>query len=137
MWYNARMRFGKRHRFGLRAVAAFAAAVVGFAAVARGAELCLCEDDPDGCGHACHECGAPMPDGFTSADSCHHLDFDCADLSVSDTSVALPEVPALSVAVEPLALSVRRTGILVPCATAPPGLTSYGCSRLRLLCPRS
>lgn len=131
------MRFGKRYNPVACVVAAFAAAVIGFAAVARGAELCFCEPDPDGCGHACHECGAVVPDGISHDEGCHHLELDAADLVVADTSVALPVLTA-SVVLTPfrIALSVHRD-VRVPYAAGPPGPRLYLSHRFCVLCPRS
>ena len=137
MCYNVGMRFGKRQNPVVRVVAAFAAAVIGFAAVARGAELCLCDPDPDGCGHACHECGAAVPDGISHDEGCHHLEFGATDLTVADTSVALPVLMAASVLPPlPIAWPVPRKA-LVPDAAGPPGPPLYLSHRFCVLCPRS
>ena len=135
--YNIVMRFGKRHNPVVCVVAAFVAAIIGFAAVARGAELCFCESDPDGCGHACHECGAAVPDGISHDEGCHHLELDETDLVVADTSVSLPVLMA-SVVQTPLGtmLSVHRD-VRVPSAAGPPGPRFYLSHRFCVLCPRS
>ena len=82
-----------------KAAAVVMAAVASFVAVARGSELCLCDEDPDGCGHACHECGVPAPDGVSDGDGCVHLDVPSIDLASSDPVVRLSGVWLAPVAI--------------------------------------
>ena len=131
------MRFGKSQNPVVRVVAAFAAAVIGFAAVARGAELCHCDPDPDGCGHACHECGAAVPDGISHDEGCRHLELDAADLTVADTSVALPVLMASAAFVPSVIVLPVSHDLLVPHAAGPPGPPLYLSHRFCVLCPRS
>ena len=131
------MRFGKRHSSAVRVVAAFAAAVTGFAAVVRGAELCLCDPDPDGCGQPCHVCGAADPEGISQDEGCHHLELDAADLAIAETSVVWPVLPeSASVIPAAVALPVLRK-VPVPHAAGPPGPRLYLSHRFCVLCSRS
>ena len=112
-------------------------AVASFVAVARGSVLCLCDEDPDDCGHACHECGRPATDGIAHADDCLHLDVAAVDLASVDGGVQLPVVfPAPRVIPQAVVLSSVGHDV-VPCATSPPsGLSVYRSYSTRLF-PRS
>lgn len=119
-----------------KAAAVLMTAVVSFVAVGRGEVLCLCDEDPDDCGHACHECGAPVSDGISGGEDCLHLDVASADLVVTEEGVrlpcvsAMPETPSFAVVVAPSAPEVS------PCATSPPRVPSF-CSYSHRLFPRS
>ena len=56
-------------------VAIVAACFTAFAAICYGRTLCLCSDDPDGCGEPCHVCCEEAPDGLLAAESCDHISF--------------------------------------------------------------
>ena len=49
--------------------------------------VCLCSDDPDGCGEHCHVCGEVFPDGLSAADPCNHFSFSNVDFWTKDESV--------------------------------------------------
>ena len=49
--------------------------------------VCLCSDDPDGCGEHCHVCGEVFPDGLSAADPCNHFSFSNVDFWTRDESV--------------------------------------------------
>ena len=69
--------------------------------------FCLCDEDPDGCGHACHvcveerapagdACGGCGHDHLSSADEdCHHLTIEAGDLALVSGDVTIPTVAAL------------------------------------------
>ena len=119
------------------AAAVVMAAVASFVAVARGAELCLCDEDPDGCGHACHECGVPAPDGLSDGDECLHFDVSSVDLASSDPVVRLSGVWLAPVAIPH---DVRFAALeleALPCATGPPLDLSAFCRYSLRLMPRS
>ena len=95
-------------------------AVASFVAVARGSVLCLCDEDPDDCGHACHECGRPATDGIAHADDCLHLDVAAVDLVSVGGGVRLPVVSFASRAIL-ASVVLSSVGLEVePCATSPP-----------------
>lgn len=131
------MLFRGRQSLAVRVAAAFAAALVAFAAVARGAELCLCNPDPDNCGHVCHDCGASAPAGISHAEGCHHLAFAAIDVENADAVVPLPSAP------QPQAFAVARgvgpleREVPVPCAASPPERVFSICRSICRLCPRS
>lgn len=112
-------------------------AVASFVAVARGSVLCLCDEDPDDCGRACHECGRPATDGIASAEDCLHLDVAAIDLAFADGGVRLPAVffaPRLI----PQTVVLSSVGLeIVPCATSPPPWLSVYSSYSTRLFPRS
>lgn len=111
--------------------------VASFVAVARGSVLCLCDEDPDDCGHACHECGRPMTDGIARADDCLHLDVAAIDLASADGGVRLPVVFFAPRAIPPSVVLSSFGHDVVPCATSPPpGLSVYSSYSTRLF-PRS
>ena len=112
-------------------------AVASFVAVARGSVLCLCDEDPDDCGRACHECGRPMTDGIAHADDCLHLDFTAVDLASAAGGVRLPVVFFAPRAIPQTAVLSTVVSDVVPCATSPPpGLSVYSSYSTRLF-PRS
>ena len=119
-----------------KAAAVLMTAVVSFVAVARGEVLCLCDEDPDDCGHACHECGAPVSDGISGGEDCLHLEVASADLVVAKEGVrlpcvsAMPEAPAFVVVMAPPVSEVPLR------ATSPPRLPMF-CSYSHRLFPRS
>ena len=120
-----------------KAAAVVMAAVASFVAVARGAELCLCEEDPDGCGHACHECGVPVPDGVSESDACLHLDIPSVDLASSDPVVRLPSVWLVSAAIPHVVrFAAFELEVLPRAAGPPPELPAFCRYSIRLM-PRS
>ena len=112
-------------------------AVASFVAVARGSVLCLCDEDPDDCGHACHECGRPTPDGIASEDHCLHLDVSAVDLAPADGAVRLPVVFFAPQAIPQTVVLSTVGSDFVPCATSPPPWTSAYRSYSTRLFPRS
>ena len=70
-------------------------------------QFCLCDEDPDDCGHACHvcveertpavdDCGGCGHDHLSAADEdCHHLTIEAGDLTLVSSDVAIPTVAAL------------------------------------------
>ena len=69
-------------------------------------KFCLCDEDPDDCGHVCHvcveertpavdTCGGCGHDHLTAADEdCHHLTIEAGDLTLVSGDVAIPMVAA-------------------------------------------
>lgn len=112
-------------------------AVASFVAVARGSVLCLCDEDPDDCGHACHECGRPTSDGIASEDHCLHLDVSAVDLASADGAVRLPVVFFAPQAIPQTVVLSTVGSDVVPCATSPPPWTSAYRSYSARLFPRS
>lgn len=124
---------------GVKKAAVVALAVaMSFFVVGRGAYLCLCDEDPDGCGHACHECGTPQTDGLSAGDDCLHLELPAADLAVADKGVSLPLPVAASfeVPAAPPVPSVTHNGV-PPCETSPPCRRCGYCCYSNRLYPRS
>lgn len=120
--------------------AAAMAAVASFVAVARGEVLCLCDEDPDGCGEPCHECHEGEPshtDGLSEPDTCAHLDLSATDLTRSEVKVRLPtaELAPLPAVLAPVTVSRRRVSI--PCQTSPPDKSRTFCRFSFRLMPRS
>ncbi len=112
-------------------------AVASFVAVSRGSVLCLCDEDPDDCGHACHECGRPATDGIASEDHCLHLDVTAVDLASVGGGVRLPVVFFAPRTIPQVAVLSTAGSDVVPCATSPPpGLSAYSSYSARLF-PRS
>ena len=112
-------------------------AVASFVAVARGSVLCLCDEDPDDCGRACHECGGPTADGIARADDCLHLDVAAVDLAAVGGGVRLPGVFHAPKAI-PQVVVLSAVGLdVVPCATSPPPWLSVYSSYSTRLFPRS
>ena len=64
------------------------AVVSSFVCCTRGMAICLCDDDPDNCGEACHECHDEH-----SEEECIHLEFSAVDQNVATTTISfqLPE----------------------------------------------
>ena len=112
-------------------------AVASFVAVARGSVLCLCDEDPDDCGRACHECGRPRTDGIAHADDCLHLDFTAVDLASAAGGVRLPVVFFAPRAIPQSAVLSTVVSDVVPCATSPPPWPSVYSSCSTRLFPRS
>ena len=95
--------------------------------------FCLCDEDPDGCGHACHVCaeertpavdvcGGCGHDHLSSADAdCHHLTIEAGDLTLVSGDVAIPVVaaPIAFIAVECRG-NALSTHVLLFDSTAPP-----------------
>ena len=126
--------FSKRTR---RFAAVVMMAVASFVAVARGSVLCLCDEDPDDCGRACHECGRPRTDGIAHADDCLHLDFTAVDLASAAGGVRLPVVFFAPRAIPQVVVLSTVGSDVVPCATSPPPWPSVYSSCSTRLFPRS
>lgn len=115
------------------------ASVVSFVAVVRGEALCFCDEDPDDCGQACHECGTSVPEGLCESQGCQHLEL-TIDLAMTDDGVALTSTddatsaPLLTVLLHPFG-----NGFAVLRTTSPPlpRLESPYCSCSSRLFPRS
>ena len=120
-----------------RFAAAVMMAVASFVAVARGSVLCLCDEDPDDCGHACHECGRPTTDGIAHADDCLHLDVTAVDLALAAGGVRLPLVFLVPRAIPQCVVLSTIGSDVVPCATSPPPRPSVYRSYSTRLFPRS
>lgn len=102
--------------------------------------VCLCDEDPDGCGRACHVCVEERPAAVTTdcagtaesaslsaAEDCRHLVIEVGDLSSSADEVQIPMVAAT---VDFSSVACRRLsppGALRFDSTAPPD--SGGCYR--------
>ena len=68
--------------------------------------FCLCDEDPDDCGHACHvcveertsaidACGGCGHSHLSAADEdCHHLTIEAGDLTLASDDVAIPKIAA-------------------------------------------
>lgn len=120
-----------------KTAAALMAAVASLVAVARGEVLCLCDEDPDDCGHACHECGVPVPDGVADADACLHLEIASPDVVAADDGDILPTVVGGSVTAIPIAMAPRLAPVVIPRETSPPPRLPVYCSYSIRLFPRS
>ena len=122
----------------MRKAAAVVMAAVAFSVAAvRGAELCLCDEDSDGCGQACHECGVPASDGVSDDGGCLHLDGSSVDPAPANTGVRLPVVWFSPVAVPyDVRLAVSEPESL-PCAIGPPSELPAFCRYSVRLMPRS
>lgn len=112
-------------------------AVASFVAVARGSVLCLCDEDPDDCGRACHECGVPRADGIAHADDCLHLNVAAVDLALAAGGARLPVVSLAPQAIPQIAVLSTVGSDVVPCATSPPPWLSVYSSYSTRLFPRS
>ena len=132
------MQFVGRGKWAKRFAVIVMMAVASFVAVARGSVLCLCDEDPDDCGHACHECGGgPTSDGISHAENCLHLEVAAVDLATADGGVRLPIVfHALRAIAQPVVLPTVGSDV-VPCATSPPPWPSGYSSYSTRLFPRS
>ena len=121
-----------------RAATVALAAAMAFFVVGRGAYLCLCDEDPDGCGHICHECGTPSADGLGAGEDCFHIELPAVDLAVVDNDVSLPVpvVAAFAVPAPPPVALATRDGV-PPCETSPPFRQPGYCSYSNRLYPRS
>ena len=74
-------------------VALVAIGCMAFAAMCCGRIICLCSDDPDGCGEPCHVCGESLPDGLSAADPCNHFSLSSIDFLTQDDSLRAADVP--------------------------------------------
>lgn len=118
------------------AIVMVAAALV--VSVIRGEVLCFCDEDPDDCGHACHECGAPVSDGLSAAeDDCLHLDLSTEDLISDDGRVQMPVVCAVQPFFPAQVVQASCEPEVVPHATSPPLERCRFCSYSIRLFPRS
>ena len=131
------MRVVGRGKRAKRFAAVVMMAVASFMAVARGSVLCLCDEDPDDCGHACHECGGPTSDGISCAEVCLHLDVAAVDLAVADGGVQLPIVFFARKEIPPSVVLSSFGPDVVPCATSPPPWLSFYSTYSARLFPRS
>ena len=102
-------------------------------------QFCLCDEDPDGCGHACHvcveertsaidACGGCGHSHLSSVDEdCHHLTIEAGDLTLASGDVTIPTVAAL---IAFIAVDCRGNALSTHAlfdSTAPPD--SGGCYR--------
>jgi len=120
-----------------KAAAVLMTAVIVFVAVTRGETFCLCDDDPDGCGSACHECGAPMTDGLSDGEWCLHLELALVDLAPTDGDVPVPAVYGMPTAVTPHVVAAHAERFAVLRETSPPPWHHSYCSYSIRLYPRS
>lgn len=112
-------------------------ALMALVVVARGEALCLCDEDPDGCGRACHECGEPLPDGSSESEDCLHIGFAACDLAPSDVSVRwTPVAEGPLECVPEVSVLLRKTPPVRRETSPPPWIPSY-CSYSFRLFPRS
>ena len=72
-------------------VALVAIGCMAFVAMCCGRIICLCPDDPDGCGEPCHVCGNAFPDGLSAADPCNHFSCSSIDFLTKDDSLRVVE----------------------------------------------
>ena len=91
--------------------------------------VCLCSDDPDGCGEACHVCGEVFPDGLSATDPCNHFSFSSVDFWTKDESVRAADaayVPCTPYQVRMVEVFSARPPCLdwARSTTAPPGRCS-------------
>ena len=79
-------------------VAVAAACFTALAAICCGRTVCLCSDDPDGCGEPCHTCCEDTPDGLSATDSCTHFAFDALDfwMDTADMRTVGGEAPPMA-----------------------------------------
>ena len=101
--------------------------------------FCLCDEDPDDCGHACHvcveertsaidACGGCGHSHLSSADEdCHHLTIEAGDLTLASGDVTIPVViaPIAFIAVDCRGNALSTRALFD--STAPPD--SGGCYR--------
>lgn len=114
------------------------AAVALFIAFARGSVICFCNDDPDDCGHACHECGHSYPDGISAGEACHHLDLSTLDVTndgEGDTLPVLSHVTAMAFTLDVILFA--HASQIKPCAASPPLGCALYCSYSTRLFPFS
>ena len=102
-------------------------------------QFCLCDEDPDDCGHACHvcveertsaidACGGCGHSHLSSADEdCHHLTIEAGDLTLASGDVTIPVViaPIAFIAVDCRGNALSTRALFD--STAPPD--SGGCYR--------
>ena len=95
-----------------------------YAAICCGRTVCLCSDDPDGCGEPCHVCGEHAPEGLSANEACNHFSLENIDFWAEDATVALAEdtsAPDIDGAMRVLARSpISAPGLPAVCANAPP-----------------
>ena len=108
-----------------------ALAVIGcmaFVAACGECIVCLCSDDPDGCGEPCHVCGEVFPDELSATDPCNHFSFSSIDFWAKDESVTAAD--AANALFPPYRPRMTETSAKPPCLdrarspTAPPGRCS-------------
>ena len=101
--------------------------------------FCLCDEDPDDCGHACHvcveertsaidACGGCGHSHLSAADEdCHHLTIEAGDLTLASGDVTIPVViaPIAFIAVDCRGNALSTRALFD--STAPPD--SGGCYR--------
>ena len=92
--------------------------------------VCLCSDDPDGCGEHCHVCGEVFPDGLSAADPCNHFAFSNVDFWTKDESVRAADAADALCPPYRMRRTEAEDSARLPCrdqarpTTAPPGRCS-------------
>lgn len=119
------------------AVTVFTVAVLSFVSVARGEVLCLCDEDPDGCGTACHECVPVVPDGLSECDGGLHLGIGAVDLIPCDGSSGVVGETVLFMSVPVTTVTSESVRLAVRCAASPPSTRCGYCLYSIRLFPRS
>ena len=94
--------------------------------------FCLCDEDPDDCGHACHVCveeRTPAVDAcggcghshLSSADEdCHHLTIKAGDLTLASGDVTIPVVAAPIAFIAVDCRNASPSAVVFADSTAPP-----------------
>lgn len=95
-------------------------------------QFCLCDEDPDDCGHACHvcveerapagdACGGCGHDHLSSADEdCHHPTIEAGDLTLVSSDVTIPTVAALIAFIAVDCRNASPSAVVFADSTAPP-----------------
>ena len=122
-----------RHLKGILRGAAMTAALAMLSVCLPGSlRFCLCDEDPDGCGRACHvcvedrmpavdDCGGCGHDHLSAADEdCQHLTIEAGDLTLASGDVAIPRIaaPIAFIAVE--CRNASLPSVVSVDSTAPP-----------------
>ena len=101
-----------------------------FAVICCGRIVCLCSDDPDGCGDSCHVCGGEAKGGLSADAPCSHVFLCGVDFWSEDGTVATAAYGGDSSSACVLSLCAVSCGqdimpiAAAKCANAPPGSCS-------------
>lgn len=119
------MKIVKAIRRVTSCAANFMAVLLAAIFLAGPVSFCLCDEDPDNCGEACHDCSEPIDE------DCEHTTIDIDDfiLSHNDDNIINVDCQPDIVADFYSTLRLKARQILRPSATSPPfrswAYTSY------------
>ncbi len=132
------MRIKERFCKAVQTGVAVAAALVGVAVLLMGSiQFCLCDPDPDHCGHACHDCSAPHVTDFrglfaesasatgepcvcAADEGCRHVVVSAGDLFANSFVVTMPAGTCAAIPWQAVAVRPPRPLRPRPNSTAPP-----------------